>query len=222
MAEAAAKLMDLPPSQTTDTRRKLLLAAERIIGRRGFHRTQVTDITQGAGVSTGVFYRYFDSKEQILRALLDGHFSALLDAIRTMRRSINLAAPAEKWSIIKRLFELAFTYNLDRRDAFACWYIHGQGVSEDVERMIHGFVTDLESIIAADIRGSTLIHAPHPEALAECIVGMTLSMIHRMVTRGTPDIETAVSECARFMAGGLLAYAPIEVYTAMANQLKSS
>ncbi len=52
------------------TREKLLQAAEVEFGERGFHDAAISGITQRAGVALGTFYVYFDSKEEIFRALV--------------------------------------------------------------------------------------------------------------------------------------------------------
>ena len=49
------------------TRDKLLAAARDVFGRVGFSEVRVTDITAEAGVASGTFYTYFDSKEEIFR-----------------------------------------------------------------------------------------------------------------------------------------------------------
>ncbi|MEO0421830.1 MAG: TetR/AcrR family transcriptional regulator [Pseudomonadota bacterium] len=59
-----------------ETRDKLLAAAEIEFGERGFHETAISHITQRAGVAMGTFYVYYDSKEEIFRALV-AHMSAL-------------------------------------------------------------------------------------------------------------------------------------------------
>ncbi len=53
-----------------ETREKLLQAAEKEFGERGFHDAAISGITQRAGVALGTFYVYFDSKEEIFRALV--------------------------------------------------------------------------------------------------------------------------------------------------------
>jgi AcrR family transcriptional regulator len=53
------------------TREKLLQAAEKEFGERGFHAVAISDLTRTAGVALGTFYVYFDSKEAIFRALVD-------------------------------------------------------------------------------------------------------------------------------------------------------
>ncbi len=52
------------------TREKLLRAAEAEFGERGFHAVAISDITRSAGVALGTFYVYFESKEEIFRALV--------------------------------------------------------------------------------------------------------------------------------------------------------
>jgi AcrR family transcriptional regulator len=52
------------------TRNKLLDAAEGAFGENGFHATSIGDITRRASVALGTFYVYFDSKDEIFRALV--------------------------------------------------------------------------------------------------------------------------------------------------------
>ena len=52
-------------------------AAEFEFGERGFHAVAINDLTRRAGVALGTFYVYFDSKEEIFRALVT-HMSHLV------------------------------------------------------------------------------------------------------------------------------------------------
>ena len=52
------------------TVRKLLEAAAQEFGERGYHEAAITGITQRAGVALGTFYTYFESKEELFRALV--------------------------------------------------------------------------------------------------------------------------------------------------------
>ncbi|NND44865.1 MAG: TetR/AcrR family transcriptional regulator [Xanthomonadales bacterium] len=52
------------------TRDKLLQAAEVEFGEKGFHEASVSGITYQAGVALGTFYTYFESKEEIYKALV--------------------------------------------------------------------------------------------------------------------------------------------------------
>jgi AcrR family transcriptional regulator len=52
------------------TVRKLLEAAAQEFGERGYHEAAITGITARAGVALGTFYTYFESKEEVFRALV--------------------------------------------------------------------------------------------------------------------------------------------------------
>src|SRR4051812_47854898 len=52
------------------TLHRLLEAASAEFGERGYHEAAITGITQRAGVALGTFYTYFESKEEVFRALV--------------------------------------------------------------------------------------------------------------------------------------------------------
>ena len=63
------------------TLRRLIEAAAAEFGERGFHEAAITGITRRAGVALGTFYTYFESKEEVFRALV-------LDMSRTTRAHV--------------------------------------------------------------------------------------------------------------------------------------
>ena len=58
-------------ARTEATRRKLLLAAEKVFARDGFEAARLEDIASLAGYTRGAFYANFESKEDIFFALLE-------------------------------------------------------------------------------------------------------------------------------------------------------
>jgi AcrR family transcriptional regulator len=66
------------------TRQKILDAAQREIGRKGFAEASISTITAEAEVGQGTFYLYFRSKEDVLRELV-------LRMGRRLRRHLTLA-----------------------------------------------------------------------------------------------------------------------------------
>jgi len=52
------------------TLRRLIDAAAGEFGERGYHDAAITGITRRAGVALGTFYTYFESKEEVFRALV--------------------------------------------------------------------------------------------------------------------------------------------------------
>jgi AcrR family transcriptional regulator len=41
-----------------------------VFGRRGYHEASIAEITHGAGIAHGTFYLYFDSKRDLMRAVV--------------------------------------------------------------------------------------------------------------------------------------------------------
>ena len=67
-----------PPGQIL-----LLRAAEELFGERSYHRTTVADICARAGMATGSFYSYYQSKAEIFAAVVRGINDDLRQAMRT-------------------------------------------------------------------------------------------------------------------------------------------
>lgn len=75
------------------TRRKLMEAAEKDFGEKGFHAASVSSITHRAGVGQGTFYLYFRSKEEIFAMLVSEIGQELR---RRMSSAINSSANLEE------------------------------------------------------------------------------------------------------------------------------
>jgi AcrR family transcriptional regulator len=81
-----------PPGETAQgvaARQRLYDVAIRLIGERGFDATTLRDVARDAGVSVGLLYRYFPSKQAIVLALYDE-----LSAEQVARAA---AMPRGKW-----------------------------------------------------------------------------------------------------------------------------
>ncbi len=66
---------------------KILEAAFQLMAKYGYDGTSISQIAKHAGVSKGLMYNYFDSKEHLLKALID---SAFAEADELMAQIINI------------------------------------------------------------------------------------------------------------------------------------
>ncbi len=74
-------------------RQQILSAAAACFSRSGFHRTTMRDIYQEAHLSPGAVYRYFQSKDEIIRAMADEELQrnvAIIQAISSQGDTIQL------------------------------------------------------------------------------------------------------------------------------------
>jgi AcrR family transcriptional regulator len=81
------------------TRAALVAAARVVFERDGFLNARITDISEEAGVAHGTFYTYFDSKEEVFRAVI----TALQDQLITERAEVAAESrPATVWEAALR------------------------------------------------------------------------------------------------------------------------
>lgn len=53
------------------SREKILMASLELFAGKTYHNTSISDIAEKAGVSKGLIYNYFDTKEDILKGIID-------------------------------------------------------------------------------------------------------------------------------------------------------
>src|SRR4030095_551511 len=61
------------PKVVEDRREQIIDAALHVFSQRGFERTTNKDIAQEAGITPGLIYHYFESKEELLKAAIEQH-----------------------------------------------------------------------------------------------------------------------------------------------------
>jgi len=82
-----------------ETAERLVVAAVECFSRKWYGTVSVAEICREAGLSNGVFYRYFDGKETLFKAILGRIIDEIKDATdhlegRTPRERVNLLAEA--------------------------------------------------------------------------------------------------------------------------------
>jgi len=87
----ASPRTDLP----LDRRDQIMEAALASFAKRGFHQTSMHDISAEAGISVGLIYRYFPSKEAVIAAMADQHKQQILKLLEEARRQPTLLESLE-------------------------------------------------------------------------------------------------------------------------------
>ena len=80
MSEVGAKRTDVE-----GRRQKIVDAASVCACRSGFHGSSMAEIAQQAGMSVGQIYRYFDSKEAIIAAIVARDMAEMRDRYTQLR-----------------------------------------------------------------------------------------------------------------------------------------
>jgi len=65
-----------------DIRREILRKSAALFARLGYPNATIADLAEANAISRGLLYHYFDSKESLLREMLNEHLDMLLDEVR--------------------------------------------------------------------------------------------------------------------------------------------
>ena len=85
------------------TLRALLDAAAAEFGEKGFHDGSISGITSRAGVALGSFYTYFDSKDEVFRALVRDMSAQVRDHVAPHVRTATDGIEAERIGLLSFL-----------------------------------------------------------------------------------------------------------------------
>jgi AcrR family transcriptional regulator len=90
------------------TRKRILIAAKRVIAKRGFEKATIGAVAELAGVSAPLIYALFKSKEGLLRALIDStvfgtDYEALVDKVAAQNDPVLVLRTAA--SITRLIYE---------------------------------------------------------------------------------------------------------------------
>lgn len=174
------------------TWQKLLTAAEKEFGERGFHDAAITRITESAGVALGTFYVHFPSKEAIFRALVEhmGRLTRSFIAERVAGAPNRLAAERKGLEAFiafvrahRNLYRIVNEAQFVAPDAYRAYY-------EDFARAYRRRLAD------AAARGE--IRKDADEALAWALIGASVFLGLRY---GVWDDETPAARVAEAVAG---------------------
>jgi AcrR family transcriptional regulator len=90
------RIFNSPPSSETQTRTRILQAAQRLFAAKGFEGTTTRDLAQTAGVAEGTLFRHFANKKAILvEVATSGWVDILTDLLTELSEMGSYKAIAE-------------------------------------------------------------------------------------------------------------------------------
>lgn len=182
-----------------ERRRQLLEHATKLFAESGYHPTSVADIVGGVGVGKGVFYWYFESKEQLFVELLR---QSQLDLRRSQRDAIT-----DEPDPVRRV-------ELGIRAAMRWWAAH-----PDIMNLVQFAAT--EKTFAPALRrgqevalGDAVVHLKEaiaegrirdadPEALGHAVLGLSGHLARELVHRRGDDPDEVADLTVSILLNGL-------------------
>jgi AcrR family transcriptional regulator len=154
------------------TRDAILRSARTHFGEAGYTATRVQDIAEGAGLSLGAFYRYFDSRRDVLLTILAEFFDGLYETSRAPwhtedpRHSVRETTRRylEAYAQNADLYRITFETFLTESDVTRLWEHARQMFYRRIERSLRrsqtagGVRTDLDPTLSAALLGGMTEH----------------------------------------------------------------
>lgn len=179
------------------TLEKILTCAKAEFSQKGFQAASLRNIVKTAGVTTGAFYGYFDSKEALFDALVGEQYDTVMEMYRETQEAFAKLPPKEQMAGMGELsgacMERMLEYAYANKDAFRLILCSSEGtryaglVHEMVEIEVeatHAFAAVLES----------LGHARHQldPALEHILVSGMFSAFFEMIIHEMPYEKASV------------------------------
>lgn len=158
----------MPRTKPAEQRRADLLEAGRsLFLSQGVAATSLDDITSRAGVSKGLFYLYFQSKDDLVQALQDQFSAELADRIRAATSSV-----ADWGAKLDACVEAVSASYREQYDLHEVLFRHGGHVSAS-HRVTHALVLQAISDLLASGVAAGAFDVDDPDATAVLVWAST-------------------------------------------------
>jgi len=97
--------------KSIERRNVIMGEAEKLFVEKGFEKTTVKDIADKSGVAKGTFYYYFDTKEDIITALLEKRYK------KTEEKALRISE-SDRFTPIEKIERILLRLIFDRQDNF--------------------------------------------------------------------------------------------------------
>jgi len=88
-------------------RNELMDIAEQLFVEKGYDKVSASDIIRKAGVAQGTFYYYFQSKDEIVRTIIDRYLDRYEEFVSRVAGDASMDAPQQLRLISEALYELS-------------------------------------------------------------------------------------------------------------------
>ena len=173
-----------------ETRARLLKAAEQVFSELGYHEASVVKITDAAGVGSGTFYLYFESKQTIFEELV-------LDLNRRVRHAMAEATTksSNRLDAEKEGFRAFFTFTAEHPALYRiirqAEFVAPESLKMHYSKIVRGYIDGL-----TQAQASHEISDIDPEVAAWALMGIgeLIGMRWVLWEQGEDDTPNTVPE----------------------------
>jgi AcrR family transcriptional regulator len=194
-----------PESKGTETRARILGAAEELLRRHGLAKTTVVDVARALAMSHANVYRHFASKTELQDAVAERWLQKIMAPLR--------AIVAEEGDAAERLERWVLTLAAQKRakvlndpELFAAYHAIAQAARAVVEAHLGGLHAQVATIIRAGAAGGAFeVH--DPDAAATAVLNATARFHHpyHVKEAGGRDTTDEIRAVMKLVLAGLRA-----------------
>jgi AcrR family transcriptional regulator len=184
-------------------REQVLRHAKRIFARKGYHRTNISEIIARARIARGTFYLYFDNKRDLFGELLEQVLGELRLRIQRLRLGSGEPDPVEQLRAnLRRVLGLV----LAERDLTDILLNHAMGFDRELDARIIDFYSRVVDQIQRSLDlgiEMNLVRRCDTRVAACCIMGGIKEVVAQASRARRPDIGKLAEEILDFGLRGV-------------------
>jgi AcrR family transcriptional regulator len=154
-------------NKSKQRRNEILQASQELFNKKGFHDTSINDIMKKVGAAKGVFYYYFETKDQILDTLIGQHIANIVETVEAALDKPGLNALEKLRCVLEEEFRLSMAnYNPDN-------HIHNIKNVDMHQRILVGMVEKFSPVISELVKqgiNEGLFKTDYPLEVSQIIV----------------------------------------------------
>jgi TetR/AcrR family fatty acid metabolism transcriptional regulator len=193
-----------PAGADPEKRQRILEAAVRIFGRRGYHDAKIAEIASEARVAEGTVYLYFRNKEHLFATVFDEKMDQLL------ARGREIAASKEPASErLTRLVDLHLTFLASDRDLASLFQIELRRSARMLQRVIRSKLVDyfrlLGGVLKDGIESGEFRADLSPRLAVRVLFGTADEIVSEWLFSGEPTLLTDARKVVGMLLSGFAA-----------------
>jgi len=194
-----------PPGADPEKRQRILDAAVKTFGRRGYHDAKIAEIASSARVAEGTVYLYFRNKEDLFATVFDEKMDELL----TRGRAI-VASGASASERLTRLVDLHLTFFAADRDLASLFQIELRRSARMLQRVIRSKLVDYFRLLGSVLKDGIATGEFRPQLSPRLAVRVLFGTADEIVSEwlfsgGDPAILTDARNVVGMLLDGFAA-----------------
>ena len=188
-----------------ERRAQVLACARETFASKGYHKTSVSDIVEGAGIARGTFYLYFDNKRSIFNELLD-------ELIEMLGQRLERIDPAEDVLAQMRQNVVGVVdLFLDNRELTRILVHEAVGLDSEFDHKLNEVFQRIHTMVEGSLRLGIemgVVRGCEARIATRCVMGSVREVIHYLVVEGEAadlDRSQLVEELLAYSLFGLAA-----------------